>query len=267
MDWKTLRKDKLAKAASYRPPEEPQRNSLWGAVDRVGELWARFMTPSWWEKGMVIGTAVLLAVLAPMAVFAIAGGDDDGASAVVATSTDVPAVIGGAGTDTPEPTSTPKAVPNTRTPTTTPEPNREDCDEIQGTAYQSETEEEWFLDNCGDEEPDDADEPNQPDPQDDEPDAPPAPPARPTNTPRPRPTNTPVPQPSISAGQAASLAAGWINSNPAYAELDIAPSSCSPQQDGTGWRVACTGTTSGCVGSACRITIWVCVTSSSVRQC
>jgi hypothetical protein len=46
-------------------------------------------------------------------------------------------------------TPTVTKVPSTPTPEpTTPPANREDCDEIQGTAYESPEEREWYLANC-----------------------------------------------------------------------------------------------------------------------
>ena len=89
-----------------------------------------------WEKGLVIGTGVLFTVFAPVAALAFMGGDgEDGAVVSVATSTPVVIIYDGpTPTITPQPTSTPKALAPTRTPKP---PNREDCDAIQGTTYQS----------------------------------------------------------------------------------------------------------------------------------
>ncbi len=250
MDWKTLREDRLAKAASYRPTE-PREGAWWSALDRLGDVWGRFMVLSWWEKGLMIGAGVLLAVLTPMAAFAFIGGDGDkGQAALFSTSTPV-AIIADSGptpTITPQATSTPKAMPPTGTPKP---PNREDCDEIQDTAYQSDDERDWFMANCDDE----------PEPVD-------------TATPVPppiiiqQPTDTPQPEASISASQARSIAAGWVRSNPAFSELILSSGGCIAQASGSGWRVSCTGTTTGCAGAACEITIRVCVSSSGgVRQC
>ena len=253
MDWKTLRREKLAKAAAYQPAER-REGVWWGALDRAGDWWERFISLSWWEKGMVIGTGVLLAVLTPMAAFALAGGDDSPTALILSSPTAVVVADDGPSpTPSPRPTSTPKPVPNTPTNTDTPVPNREDCDEIRGTAYASPEEQRWFLDNC---ELEPAPPPDQVPP--------------PNNTPTPvpqQPTNTPQPEPSISSSQAASLAAGWIRNNPTYSELDVSSASCSPHASGSGWRVACTGTTSGCVGPACELTVWVCVSDSGIRQC
>ncbi|MCI0776691.1 MAG: hypothetical protein J4N95_00795 [Chloroflexi bacterium] len=254
MDWKTLRREKLAKAAAYQPAE--RRGGIWwDALDRAGDWWYRFTSLSWWEKGMVIGTGVLLAVLTPMAAFALAGGDDGQTTALIPTSPTAAIAVntGPPATPSPRPSSTAKPVPNTPTTTSTPVPIREDCDELRGANDGSPEELRWFVDNC-DLEPEP--EPNEePEPND-----------TPTPVPQ-RPTNTPRPEPSISPSQAASLAAGWIWNNPTYNELDVSAGSCIPQAAGSGWRVGCTGTTSGCVGAACELTIWVCVTNSGVRQC
>ena len=252
MDWKTLRRDKLAKAASYKPVD-PRDGFWWGAIDRVGDRWARFMVLAWWEKGMVIGTGVLIAVLAPMAVFALSGGDGTSPVVPIPTSTTAPIVVdlGPSATPSPQPSSTPKPVPNTPTSTPTEPANREDCDEIRATDYRSPEERRWFLDNC-DLEPEPTDTPV-PAPQ-----QPPVPQ---------QPTDTPQPEPSISASQAASLAAGWIRGNPAFGELTVSTGACIPLASGDGWRVGCTGTTNGCVGLACEVTVWVCVSDAGIRQC
>ncbi len=257
MDWKTLRRDRLAKAASFKPAER-REGVWWNALDRAGDWWFRFMSLSWWEKGMVIGTGVLLAVLTPMAAFALAGGDDSQTALIPTSPTS--AVIVDAGpiaTPSPRPSSTPKAVPYTPTTTSTPVPIREDCDELRGADNGSPEEQLWFVANC---EP--ALEPT-PEPP---PDQDPAPYVPPLPVPQ-QPTDTPQPEPSISRSQAVSLAATWIWNNPTYSELEVSAGSCIPQASGSGWRVGCTGTTSGCVGVACELTIWVCVTNASTRQC
>lgn len=257
MDWKSLRRDKLAKAASFEPAR--QREGVWWEVlYRLGDRWDRFLSLLWWEKSLVIGTGVLLAVLTPFAAFALAGGDDS-TPALIATSPTT-AIVAGAGpaaTPSPRPSSTPKPVPNTTTPTETPRPIRENCDVLRAADDGSAEELLWFVDNC--------------DLETDTP-IPTEPPtnggAGPNNPPTPvPPTSTPQPEPSISPSQAASLAAGWIRSNAVYAELDINASSCTPQASGSGWRVACVGTTSGCTGATCELTIWICVTNASTRQC
>ncbi len=251
MDWKTLRKDKLERTASYRP-SDTRMGSLWGVLERMGDVWGRFLTLSWWEKGLVIGTGVLFTVFAPVAAFAFMGGGGDD-SAVVAP-TDTPIVIvadGPTPTITPQATSTPKRVAPTPTPRP---PNRKDCDEIRGTNYQSDAEREWYVDNC--EEPTET------------PTNTPRQPSQPPSQPPSVPTNTPVSQPSITAAQAKSLAVSWISSSPVFSELIVTPGLCSASGSGGGWTVTCTGSTPGCDGAACNITVRVCVSSSgSVRQC
>lgn len=244
MDWKTLRREKLARAASFEPAGHPQgmRQNL---LDRAADWWYRFTSFSPWEKTMIIGTGLLLTVLTPMAAFALTGGDDS-QTALIPTSPTA-TVVGPAATPSPRPSSTPKPVPNTPTITA----SREDCDELRGASDGSPEEQLWFADNCVPEP-----EPTKPFQPNDSPTAVPV-----------QPTNTPQPGPSISASQAASLAAAWINNNPAFGELDVSSGSCIPQASGNGWRVACTGTTSGCVGVACELTIWVCVSDAAVRQC
>ncbi len=216
------------------------------------------MSLSWWEKAMVIGTGVLLSVLTPMAAFALSGGDDSQTALVPISPTSATMVDGGpSATPSLRPSSTPKQVPYTPTNTSTPVPNREDCDELRQADDGSPEEQFWFLDNC-ELETETATEPA--------PDQDPQPNDPPTPVP-PQPTNTPRPEPSISPSQAASLAAAWIWNNPDYNELDVSAGSCSPQASGDDWRVACTGTTTGCVGVACEVTIWVCVSDAITRQC
>ncbi len=204
---------------------------------------------------MVIGTAVLLTVLAPMAVFALAGGED---GAVLPLATDTPSAIvvdlEPTATSTPIPTKTPKAVPATATPK--PE-NRKDCDEIKGTTYLSDDERDWYDDYCYEPEPTDTPEPEPQEPQ---------PPQQPQQPQQPQtPTNPPAP--SMSASEAKSIAAGWIRSNPVYAELQVSSGSCTAQSSGAGWTVSCTATVTGCTGATCTQTVRVCVTDASVRQC
>ncbi len=259
MDWKTLRRDKLAKAASYKPVAG-RDGAWWRVLDRTGDWWYRFTGLSWWEKSLVIGTGVLLAVLTPMAAFALAGGDD-GATVLVPSAPTAAVVVdtGPSATPSPRPTITPKPVPNTATPTETPRPIRENCDVLRRASDGSPQEQRWFVDNCDLE----TETPTATEPA---PDQVPGPNDPPTPAPR-QPTNTPQPEPSIPRSQAASIAAGWISNNPAFAELAVSAGSCNPQASGSGWRVACTGTTSGCIGAACELTIWVCVTDASTRQC
>ena len=247
MDWKTLREEKLAKTASYRPTKF-REGVWWRAAERISDIRARFMVLSWWEKGMVIGAGALVAVLTPMAAFALMGGDE-GQPALFPTATPI-AIIADSGpppTITPQATSTAKAVPPTPTPKP---PNREDCDEIKGTAYQSDDEQDWFNSNCDDEpEPDDTATPVQPPVEQ-------------------QPTDTPQPEPSISASQAETMAASWIRSNLAFSELTVSTAGCNALPSGNGWLVGCTGTTPGCQAATCDTLIWVCISSSgSIRQC
>jgi LPXTG-site transpeptidase (sortase) family protein len=44
--------------------------------------------------------------------------------------------------------SAPLVTPRPVAPSSTPEPNRADCDKIRGTAYQSDSEQAWFQQNC-----------------------------------------------------------------------------------------------------------------------
>lgn len=257
MDWKSLRRDRLEKAASFEPAKR-RAGLLWVTLDRVGDRWERFISLSLWEKSLIIGTGVLLAILTPFAAFAIAGGDDS-SPALIATSPTTAIVVDAepSATPSPRPSSTPKPVPSTATPIETPRPIRENCDVLLAADDGSAEELLWFVDNCDLET-------DTPIPTETPTNDGPGPSNPPTPVP---PTSTPQPEPSISLSQAASLAAGWIRSNAAYAELNLSASSCTPQASGSGWRVACVGTTSGCAGAACELTIWVCVTNAGARQC
>ncbi|MCH7698338.1 MAG: hypothetical protein IH865_05325 [Chloroflexi bacterium] len=250
MDWKTLREEKLAKTASYRPTKF-REGVWWRAAERISDIRARFMVLSWWEKGMVIGAGALVAVLTPMAAFALMGGDE-GQPALFPTTTPIAIIAdpGSTPTITPQATSTAKAVAPTPTPKA---PNRKDCDEIRGTVYQSDDEQDWFKANCDEEpEPDDT---ATPEPVDT------APPVQ-------QPTNTPQPEPSISASQAKTMAVGWIRGNLAFSELTVSSAGCNALPSGNSWLVGCTGTTPGCQAASCDTLIWVCISNGgSIRQC
>jgi len=258
MDWKTLRRDKLAKTAPYSPRR--WQDSWWwrGVSETLADWWARFEAFPVWEKGMVLGSLVLIAVIAPVAIFAIGGGGGS-AAAPPPTAT----LIGGVGvhaTATPVPTFTPTptftTIP-TRTPKLEPTPFSQDCDEIRGRPYQSDEEREWFLENCLNPTPEDEPTPTLPG-------------ALPTIPPGPGPGPAPSPTPrlTLTTAQAAGIAEDWVLSEPTLSELELVPGSCSAQASGDHWVVSCRASTTGCVG-ACEFTLRICVEEGplSVRQC
>ena len=236
MDWKTLRRDRLAKTAGFGPKRP--RDSWWRlAIDRSSDWWARFHAFPIWEKLIVAGTAVLLVALTPLALVSLIGGDDGqtAASALLPTPTLFVIPTEPPPTETPVPTPTvPEPTPTaTAEPTATPLPDRSDCAAIAASSYRSSRERNWYLANC-----------LQTDPA--------------TATP---PNATPPPSTFYSAGEAASLVAGWLDSQPSLTELTILAGGCNARMVSAGqWRVSCQAETTGCLGAACILTITACLT-------
>lgn len=231
MDWKTLRREKLAKAESGLIR---RRNSWWSRpLDGASDWWARFHAFPFWEKLIVAGTAVLLVALTPLAFVSLIGGDDGQteASALLPTPTLFYIPTEPPPTDTPVPTPTVPGPTSTATaePTATPLPDRTDCAAIAASSYRSSQERNWYLANCIEADPA---------------------------------TATPAPLSTFySADEAAGLVAGWIASQPSLSELTIPPGACSARMVSAGqWRVSCQAETTGCVGAACVITITACLT-------
>jgi hypothetical protein len=81
---------------------------------------------------------------------ATSGGGDDDPEMAVAPPTATISIENVDAPATSTPTSAPPAATSTTAPEPTPEPppNREDCDAIEGTAYESPEEREWYLANC-----------------------------------------------------------------------------------------------------------------------
>lgn len=239
MDWKTLRRERLAKTANYGPNR--RRNSWWWRpIESARDWWERFHAFPFWEKLIVASTAVLFVALTPLALVSLIGGDDGQteASPLLPTPTLYYIPTEPPPTDTPVPT--PTALEPTPTATAEPSPtllpDRTDCAAIAASSYRSSQERNWYLANCI--EPDD--------------------PA--TATPPP-PSATQPPSTFYSAGEAAALVAGWIGSQPSLSELTILPGGCSARIVPAGqWRVSCQAETTGCVGAACVITITACLT-------
>ena len=237
MDWKTLRREKLAKTGKFGLIR--RRDSWWWRpVERASDWWERFHAFPFWEKLIVAGTAVLLVALTPMALVSLIGGDDGqtGASALLPTPTLFFIPTEPPPTDTPVPTPTEVAPTPTATaePTATPLPDRTNCAAIAASSYRSSQERNWYLANCIEADP---------------------------ATATPPPNAPPPPSSYYSAGEAAGLVAGWIGSQPSLSELTIVPGGCSARIVSAGqWRVSCQAETTGCLDAACVITITACLT-------
>lgn len=259
MDWKTIRKDRLAKGSwdGNRRARIAVRFSR--GVDALRRAW----TLSWWGKGIAVGVGILLVIGALYSFVAINGSGDDGqaeavlggrasvtASATAAPATAVPATAVPA---TAEPTSA-AATPK-RQATEEPAVVRADCDEIAGTPYESGEERDWYLENCLGgglvEIP-----PFQPNP------VPSAPIPMSSSVPpasAPKLTATPVPAPAVhlSAGEAVAAALGLIAGG--GSSDDVGP--CNAIRTGSGqWLVACAssgGTVSVCIVEV-PLTVWFC---------
>ena len=74
MDWKTLRRERLAKTASYG--HRRRYSWWWRPIERARDWWERFHAFPFWEKLIVAGTAVLFVALTPVALVSLIGGDD-----------------------------------------------------------------------------------------------------------------------------------------------------------------------------------------------
>ncbi len=97
----------------------------------------RFGKGGKWSQGRIVGFALLgfvLVVAASTVMFSKSTSGANGHAAAVPTL----AVQ----------VSAPQATPTKAAPSPTSEPNRADCGQIRGTAYQSNTEQEWFRVNC-----------------------------------------------------------------------------------------------------------------------
>lgn len=237
MDWKTLRSDRLAKTAKFRP--DRHRDPWWRrTIGRASDWWARFHAFPFWEKLIVAGTAVLLVALTPMALVALIG-DDDGQSDVSAflptpTLFYIPTEPPPTDTPVPSPTALEPISTATAEPAATRLPDRTDCAAIAASSYRSSQERSWYLANCIAADP---------------------------ATATPPPNAPPTPSTFYSAGEAAGLVAGWLDIQPSLSELTILAGGCSARMVSAGhWRVSCQAETTGCLGATCILTITACLT-------
>jgi hypothetical protein len=232
------------------------------------EWWGRFLATSFWEKGVVIGGAALAGIAAIVAVVVLSGNDPP-------TSTDEPAPLVALGpsrpritvqptpvwTATPRPTARPVATEATpdgveTEPSSTPPPssnaNRQNCQEISGTAYLSSAERAWYLEHCLGA--------NMPG----EDVATPVQPGRPGSPPAASPIPAPTSSGLVSASEAITLAVQWLagQTNNTYA---ISQQSCNATHMGTRWVVICEANLLGCQGSVCSATLSACVFEQPVH--
>ncbi|OGO51272.1 MAG: hypothetical protein A2148_00260 [Chloroflexi bacterium RBG_16_68_14] len=251
MDWQTLRREKLARAASdTRQGKEGARWRVLG--ERAIDLWMRFWAFSWLEKGLALGGAALVLILIPVALFALASGNGnagDQPSGVLLRAT--------ATAPRARPTATAALVvaPSATRTTVAPSPTleaasvRTDCGEIRGTAYASEAERLWFLANCLD---------LTPAAQAQATVGPSLPPASSPATPV-GPAPSPTPSAALSAEEVIDLAV-WAMSGDVPLGYTVSAESCSASQTANSqWTVSCQAVLPGCQSLDCRITLTVCI--------
>lgn len=226
-------RQKLSKVVLDHIRERERESTSWSKFQhRFSLSLDRFGALSFWERGVIAGTAIIVVMAVPAAIFAFSSGggsDDAPASATVSRRTPVVSEFPTSTPITKGPTPKPIAIGGSR-PTSTPEPNREDCDAIKGTPYQSDEERQWYADNCS------ADEEPTPTVQQGGGNPPPPTARPPTQPPPPQPTQPPANQ-GLTAGEAAAMGAQF---------LGVDSSSCSASRASSYWSVTC-GSTRVCV--------------------
>jgi hypothetical protein len=227
-------RQKLSKVVLDQIRERERETTSWSRFQhRFSRSWNRVGASSIWEKGVIAAIAILLVMAVPAAIFAFSsgGGDDAPPAAVVSRRTPVASEFPTTTPSAKGPTPRPIAIGGSR-PTSTPttEPNRRNCDAIEGTPYQSDEERQWYADNCDEEEP-------TPTAQQGGGNPPPPPAQPPTQPPPVQPTQAPPPDQGLTAGQAAALGAQF---------LGVSANSCSASRASSYWRVTC-GSTRVCV--------------------
>lgn len=261
MDWKTLRRERLSKAASGTT--RGQRDRMWRVVaDRLVDQWRRPWTITSRGRGLIIG-GVLALLVVPVSVIALTGSKGDRQaqlSGPVPSATTLPRKATPTATtvrSVVEPTAPPAEVK--ASPTPEPPPDRRDCNKISGTAYRSSTEREWFLANCLEPTLPGADAPAAatvtPSQSDRDPVRPPSPP--PTSPESPAPPATP--STLLSPAEAIALAVEWMTNEmpPGYV---VSEGSCTARRiAGLQWRVTCQAVPPDCPDQVCQSTFSVCV--------
>lgn len=250
-------REKLSKVVLDHLRQREHENRGWKAETKVRVTrWAgRFGALSTIEKVIIAAAALMIVMGVPAAIFGFAsgggGGQDVQAVAPSRPTSDgyqIPTATPYVRSDaTPRPIGIGGSPPIP--PTETVLPNREDCDAIQGTSYQSEEERLWYVDNCGDDnEPTVTNPPSNP---------PSRPPSRPPTNPPTNPPPTSPPPAGLTASQAAALGAQFLSSHePKYT---ISAGNCSATDSGSFWTVRCNATLRGCSGGVCTTVIRACV--------
>ena len=251
-------RQKLSKVVLEHLRQREHENRGWQAEAKVRlSRWAgRFGALASWEKLVIAGAALLIVMGIPAAIIGFSGGDGGDDAKAVAPGREIdeyfiPTATPYTRSDaTPRPIGVGGSPPVAATPTLSPEEiNREDCDAIAGTPYQSEEEQLWYIDNC-DQENDDGDGTGNP------PSNPPTnPPSQPPTNPPPAPTTPP--QQGLTASQAVSLGAQFLSANePKYS---VSAGNCSATNSGSFWTVSCNASLLGCTGGICQTTLRACV--------
>jgi hypothetical protein len=252
MEKGDFRRERLADLGLERLQRPSQRG--WSSRTRQArDRWNRFAAAGWDRTFFAVAcvVAVIVAVIGVVALATRGGGSDPatGPASIRSEPTEsqqaankaspTPITIGVPVFPTFPPTIEPTAEPDSGD-------NRQDCDAIRGTAYESNAERDWYAANCG-------------------------PAGRKTATPPPgqvivpppiQPTSPPVqptsPPQGMTAGQAISLGIGWMTTSAPKA-YDVDSGSCTAANFGDHWVVSCTGHLSGCPNTSCATQLDVCV--------
>jgi hypothetical protein len=219
-------RQKLSKVVFDQLRERQQENRGWQyeAKLRLSHAWGRFGALSVWEKSIIAGASLLfvMAVPAVIVAFSSGGGSDDSSVTAPRSTVDRSSTPFPTATPYPRTNATPRPIAVGGPPPVPPAPppssepiNRQDCDAIKGTPYQSEEERIWYLNNHCDDVQEDGGSPTEPPPQ---------PPTQPPAT------QPPPPDQGLTASQAISLGAQFLGAS---------SGSCSASDNGTYWRVSC----------------------------
>jgi hypothetical protein len=246
MEWRKIRREKLAKSVEIEKAEAERKQPR--SSKSIYERWERFTSSTDMVRLGIIGGVIILPILGWVLFTMVSGGSANDEDPGVVADT-YPTAVRTPGTATPAatPTTIPTERPTPR-PGDTPEPNRQDCDEIAGSSYQSDAEREWFTANCGalaavppPEPP--ASEPHEEDEEAEPPSPPPSrpPTPRPPNRPPPPPPPPPPPTqqpsgPQWTSGRASNAAKNWIVN---VAHLADWAGPCSASWSSNRWMVNC----------------------------
>jgi hypothetical protein len=198
------------------------------------------MARSGWEKGILAIAAALIASVIIGAIVLVAsnagGGGGENKQVTTGGSRATPTVAARA------PTPTAVVIAIATLPTAGPT-DRADCNAIRGTDYTSESERQFFAQNCVTPTGGQGSQPTQP--------------------PRPQPTQPP-PSGGFTAGDAINVTVYWMTHNASQAYTTNA-GSCNAVQTGSHWVVTCNANLAGCQGSVCATTVSACVFSDPLE--